>query len=128
MGWSHFATAPSWGMVVVEAFFEASGVCLSDLIEDAELLGAVCNLLVLMDVIVSSTSQLHCPLISHVKSTLVKHCLTRKNSPRVELYGLHGFPFTYFRSLVNQNRNTSNILSRASSASPIAMNVFGRSR
>jgi len=51
--------------------------------------------------------------------------LTRKNSPSVELYGLHGFPFTYFRSFVNQNLSTSSIRSNSSSESPIAMNVFG---
>jgi hypothetical protein len=51
--------------------------------------------------------------------------LTRKNSPSVELYGLHGFPFTYFRSFVNQNLSTSSIRSNSSFESPIAMNVFG---
>lgn len=48
-----------------------------------------------------------------------------KNSPRVELYGLHGLPFTYFKSLVNQNLKTSSIRSRGSSEVPIAMKVFG---
>lgn len=42
MGWSDFASVLAvFGIVVVEAFSEASGVCLLDLIEDAELLGAV---------------------------------------------------------------------------------------
>lgn len=38
---------------------------------------------------------------------------------------LQGFPLTYFKSLVNQNRNTSSILSNASSDFPIATKVFG---
>lgn len=31
--------------------------------------------------------------MNEMPKTLV---LTRKNSPKVELYGLHGFPLTYF--------------------------------
>lgn len=62
---------------------------------------------------------------------------TRKNSPSVELYGLHGLPLMYFcpgvqhvfhggppqsqctRSLVNQNLNTSSIRPSSSSDFPI---------
>ena len=63
---------------------------------------------------------------------------TRKNSPRVELYGLQGLPLTYFcpypvstfhdkskhpacltRSLVNQNLKTASMRPRSSSESPM---------
>lgn len=53
---------------------------------------------------------------------------TRKNSPRHELYGLHGLPLAYFRSLVNQNRRTSNMRSRGSSDVPMAIKALGASR
>lgn len=61
--------------------------------------------------------------------------LTLKNSPRTELYGLHGFPLTYFytwsviqtvsvsrqrtKSLVNQKRRTSNMRPTSLSARPM---------
>jgi hypothetical protein len=60
---------------------------------------------------------------------------TLKNSPSVELYGLHGLPLTYFyaqvntlpdisamhhtKSFVNQNRSVPSMRPRASSESPI---------
>lgn len=53
---------------------------------------------------------------------------TLKNSPRQELYGLHGFPFAYFRSFVNQNLRASSMRSTGSSEVPMAMNALGASR
>lgn len=53
---------------------------------------------------------------------------TLKNSPRQELYGLHGLPFAYFRSFVNQKRRASNMRSTGSSEVPMAMNALGASR
>lgn len=53
---------------------------------------------------------------------------TLKNSPRQELYGLHGFPFAYFRSFVNQKRRASNMRSTGSSEVPMAMKALGASR
>jgi hypothetical protein len=55
----------TFGIVVVEAFREARGVCLVDLIEEAELLGTLCILLASIGGAVSSTSQLHYPEISY---------------------------------------------------------------
>ena len=125
IGWSDFVGLSIFGIVVVEAFREARGVCLADFVEEAELLGTLCILLVSIGGAVSSTSQLHYLEISYelINPLLVFH--TRKNSPSVELYGLHGFPLTYFKSFVNQNRSTSSILSKGSSESPIAMKVLG---
>lgn len=69
----------------------------------------------------SVTSQLHCHSSMWFYSCNIMHpILTLKNSPRAELYGLHGFPCIYLRSLVNQNRKTSSIRSRGSSESPIS--------
>ena len=79
IGWSDLETILSaFGIVVVEAFFEASGVCLVDLIEDAELLGAVCNLLVSIGGAVSLTSQLHCAVISYGSIILFQGLLLGK--------------------------------------------------
>ena len=76
--------------------------------------------------------------VSHIYETNHRHIgLTRKNSPSVELYGLHGLPLIYFcnrlsqtitqkrsqskytRSLVNQKSKTSSIRPSASSDLPM---------
>ena len=53
---------------------------------------------------------------------------TLKNSPRVELYGLQGFPLTYFRSLVNQKRKHASRRPSSSSESPMLAKMSGLSR
>lgn len=85
IGWSDFVGLSIFGIVVVEAFREARGVCLADFVEEAELLGTLCILLVSIGGAVSSTSQLHYLEISYelINPLLVFH--TRKNSPSVEL-------------------------------------------
>jgi hypothetical protein len=73
----------TFGIVLEEAFLE--GV-FPDLMEDAELLGAVCALRVDIGGAGPSTSQLHYHLLAITQSSTSWH-LTLKNSPRVLLYG-----------------------------------------
>lgn len=108
------------GSVLEEAFRE---LVFPDFTDDDELFDA-CALRAAIEGAGPSTSQLHC-LISAIIHTSDSLDLTLKNSPKVLLYGLQGFPLTYLRSFVNQNRRTSSILSSASSDCPIAINVFG---
>lgn len=117
---------PDLGIVLVDVVrdFELS---LADFMEDAVLLAFEGRLVVSIGGATSETSQLHCALIRY-HPVLQRAYLTLKNSPRVELYGLQGFPLTYFRSFVNQNRRTSSILSNSLSESPMAMKVLGWSR
>lgn len=111
-------------------------LCFADLTLEALLPGtlppAVSSFVAILGAL-SSVSQLHYTQ-DHQQVHLKMTCLTRcrgntlKNSPRQELYGLQGLPFAYFKSFVNQKRQTSSMRSTGSSEVPMAMKALGASR